>query len=237
MVFQGVNFELAAGQALALTGRNGSGKSTLLRLIAGLLYPATGTVALEGAGEDASVSEQAHYLGHLDAFKPALTVAENLAFWCRYLGPGQPTTAALAAVGLEGLAQLPAGYLSAGQRRRLSLARLRAIARPLWLLDEPTSALDSAGQEMLGALMRDHLAGGGMIVAATHGPLGIEAKELRLGEPAPSPDNPAQTGADAVGWGGGSAFVAPSDHPMTPNPSPSPQGGAASASVRGKSSA
>jgi heme exporter protein A len=232
-VFQGVNFELAGGEALALTGRNGSGKSSLLRLIAGLLYPATGTVALEGSKlegtkEDASVAEQAHYLGHLDAFKPALTVTENLSFWSRYLGPGRPTAAALAAVGLEGLAQLPAGYLSAGQRRRLSLARLLATGRPLWLLDEPTSALDSAGQEMLTTLMRDHLAGGGMIVAATHGPLGIECTELRLGQWSPSP--PAGAGRSEPG--------APSDQPITtPTPSPSPQGGGEPASVRGRSSA
>ena len=226
-MFQSVNFELAAGQALALTGRNGSGKSTLLRLIAGLLHPATGTVALEGAGEDdAGLPEQAHYLGHLDAFKPALTVTENLGFWSRYLGPGRSTDAALAAVGLDGLAQLPAGYLSAGQRRRLSLARLLAIARPLWLLDEPTSALDAAGQQMLAGLMRDHLRGGGMIVAATHGPLGIECAELQLGEPAPSP-------LAGERWGGGSEFDAQSARKTgTPTPDPSPQGGGEQAGAR-----
>jgi heme exporter protein A len=123
-----------------------------------------------------------HYLGHLDAFKPALTVAENLSFWIRYLGDADGTTApALGSVGLNALADLPAGYLSAGQRRRLSLARLTAVPRPVWLLDEPTAALDAAGQERLGALMHGHLAEGGIILAATHGPLGVEARELRLG--------------------------------------------------------
>jgi heme exporter protein A len=180
-VFSNVSFELQAGHALALTGPNGSGKSTLLRLIAGLLRPEGGEIRLEGSSRDAGIDEQAHYLGHLDAFKPALTVAENLGFWSRYLGAAAAPATALGAVGLDALGRLPAAYLSAGQRRRLSLARLIAVPRPLWLLDEPTSALDAAGQEKLAALMRDHLAGGGLIVAATHGPLGIACEELRLG--------------------------------------------------------
>jgi heme exporter protein A len=121
-------------------------------------------------------------LGHLDALKPSLTVAENLGFWIRYLGGDVAAVpGSLTAVALGGLTDLPAAYLSAGQRRRLSLARLIAVQRPIWLLDEPTSALDAAGQERLAALMREHLAGGGLIVVATHGPLGIEAKELKLG--------------------------------------------------------
>ena|SRR5690349_3996470 len=181
-IFEGVNLELSAGEALALVGPNGSGKSSLLRLIAGLLRPAAGQIELAGGGAEASLAEQAHYLGHLDALKPSLTVAENLAFWVRYLGGDVAALpAALAGVGLSGLADLPAAYLSAGQRRRLSLARLIAAPRPVWLLDEPTSALDAAGQERLADLMRQHLAGGGLMVAATHGPLGINARELRLG--------------------------------------------------------
>ena len=181
-VFTDVNLELAAGEALALTGPNGAGKSSLLRLVAGLLRPQAGRIALEGDTDESSVPERSHYLGHLDALKSSLTVSENLTFWICYLG-GAPAaaTTALAAVGLGGLADLPAAYLSAGQRRRLSLARLIAVPRPIWLLDEPASALDSAGQERLTALMREHLATDGMIVAATHGPLGIDAKELRLG--------------------------------------------------------
>jgi heme exporter protein A len=113
-------------------------------------------------------------------------VLENLEFWTRYLGgDGLAPRAALAAVGLDTLGGLPAAYLSAGQRRRLSIARLLAARRPLWLLDEPTSALDRPAQERLAALMRDHLAGGGLIVAAAHGPIGLErARELPLGEPA-----------------------------------------------------
>jgi heme exporter protein A len=181
-VFEGVNLELSSGEALALTGPNGSGKSSLLRLIAGLLRPSAGRIELAGGTPESTIAEQAHYLGHLDALKPSLTVAENLGFWVRYLGgdiaalPGS-----LTALGLGGLSGLPAAYLSAGQRRRLSLARLIAVPRPIWLLDEPTSALDAAGQERLAGLMRDHLGGGGLIVVATHGPLGIGVKELKLG--------------------------------------------------------
>ena len=184
-VFTGINFELLSGQALALIGPNGAGKSSLLRLIAGLLQPAAGRIALEGGAAERTLAEQAHYLGHLDAFKPALTVAENLDFWARYLGDAAPVTRpALASVGLDGLADLPAGYLSAGQRRRLSLARLIAVPRPVWLLDEPSAALDSAGQDVLAGLMRGHLEAGGVVLAATHGPLGIDCKELRLGHAA-----------------------------------------------------
>ena len=181
-VFHDVEFELAGGTALAVVGPNGSGKSSLLRLVAGLLQSAGGRLALEGGDAERSIGEQAHYVGHLDALKASLTVAENLAFWVAYLGGGPPAGDALAAVGLDALADLPAAYLSAGQRRRLALARLVAVPRPIWLLDEPTSALDAAAQGRLAELMRAHLGGGGMILAATHGPLGIETKELRLGE-------------------------------------------------------
>jgi heme exporter protein A len=181
-VFHDVDFELSAGGALALTGPNGAGKSSLLRLIAGLLRASSGAIVLEGGTAELTIAEQAHYQGHLDALKPSLTVAENLAFWIHYLGGTASPDPALAAVGIAGLADLPAGYLSAGQRRRLSLARLIAVPRPIWLLDEPTSALDAAAQTRLAELMREHLAGGGMIVAATHGPLGIDATELRLGK-------------------------------------------------------
>ena len=181
-VFHDVDFELSAGEAMALTGPNGAGKSSLLRLIAGLLRASAGRIGLEGGAAELTIAEQAHYQGHLDALKPALTVAENLAFWIHYLGSAGAPGAALGAVGIASLADLPAAYLSAGQRRRLSLARLVAVPRPIWLLDEPTSALDAAAQAQLTELMRQHLAGGGIIVAATHGPLGIDAKELRLGK-------------------------------------------------------
>lgn len=182
-VFSGLGFRVCAGEALVLTGPNGAGKSSLLRLIAGLLRPAAGRIALTGAEAELSVAEQTHYLGHQDALKPSLTVRENLQFWADFLGGGSGSpTSALAAVGLEELADLPAGFLSAGQRRRLSLARLLAAPRRLWLLDEPTAALDTTAQARLAELMREHLSGRGIIVAATHGPLGLDAAHrLRLG--------------------------------------------------------
>jgi heme exporter protein A len=181
-VFAGLDFEAEAGELLAVTGANGSGKTSLLRLIAGLLMPAEGAIVLASGEAELTLAEQAHYLGHRDALKPALSVMENLAFWRDFLG-GEVSDAgkSLEAVGLDHAAHLPAAYLSAGQRRRLSLARLLAVRRPLWLLDEPTAALDAAGQELFAGLMRDHLARGGLIVAATHGPLGLEARELKIG--------------------------------------------------------
>jgi heme exporter protein A len=180
-VFTDLSFAVGPGEALLVLGPNGVGKSTLLRLVAGLVRPSGGELALEGGDPELTIGEQAHYLGHQDALKPALSVIENLTFWTRFLG-GADTGPALAAVGLDGIAELPAAYLSAGQRRRLSLARLIAIKRPIWLLDEPTSALDSAAQAALAALMGNHLAGGGLILAAAHGPIGLDgARELRLG--------------------------------------------------------
>jgi heme exporter protein A len=183
-VFAGLSFTVEAGEALVVLGPNGVGKSSLLRLVAGLVVRSGGALSLAGGDPELTIGEQAHYLGHQDALKPSLTVDENLAFWARFLGGGEGTQGALAALGLDGLAQLPAGYLSAGQRRRLSIARLIAIKRPLWLLDEPTTALDTAAQARLAELMGQHLAGGGLILAAAHGPIGLEApKELRLGGP------------------------------------------------------
>jgi heme exporter protein A len=182
-VFSNVSFTVGLGDALLITGPNGAGKSSLLRLVAGLLRPSSGTLVLDGADPELTLAEQAHYLGHQDALKPALSVLENLDFWARFLG-GRATdlATALADVGLGGIAALPAAYLSAGQRRRLSIARLIAVKRPLWLLDKPTTALDVTAQAMLAGLMRAHLQVSGLIVAAVHGPIGLEkAAELKLG--------------------------------------------------------
>jgi len=183
-VFSGLSFTVAGGEALTITGRNGAGKSSLLRMLAGLVRVADGRLVLSGGEAEATIAEQAHYLGHQDALKSSLSVRENLAFWTAYLGgAAEAVPAALEAVGLAPLASLPAAYLSAGQRRRLSIARLVAVRRPIWLLDEPTSALDVQSQDRLAGLMQTHLAGGGIIVAATHGPIGLAApRELRLGQ-------------------------------------------------------
>jgi heme exporter protein A len=182
-VFSGLSFAVGGGEALVVTGRNGAGKSSLLRLIAGLVNKTAGRLELSGGDAEATLSEQAHYLGHQDALKPSLSVSENLHFWADFLdGSRAAVLPALEAVGLAPLEGLPAAYLSAGQRRRLSIARLVAVKRPIWLLDEPTSALDAQSQGRLAELMRDHLAGGGMIVAAAHGPIGLESpREMRLG--------------------------------------------------------
>src|SRR5579863_8714373 len=183
-VFAGVSFAVAASQALTISGRNGAGKSSLLRMIIGLLPVAAGRLTLDGGDPELNIAEQAHYLGHQDALKGSLSVAENLGFWAGFFGlQSADLHTPLETVGLAGLAGLPAAYLSAGQRRRLSIARLIAAPRPIWLLDEPTSTLDAAAQERLAELMQSHLAEGGLILAASHGPIGLSgAQELRLGE-------------------------------------------------------
>lgn len=183
-VFAGLSFAVASGEVLTVTGRNGAGKSSLLRTIVGLVRLAQGKLSLEGGDPELTIAEQAHYLGHQDALKSSLTVAENLRFWAGFLGTQAANIhPALTAVGLDELAGLPAGYLSAGQRRRLSIARLIAVKRPIWLLDEPTSTLDASAQDRLAGLMQTHLTEGGLILAATHGGIGLEtAREVRLGE-------------------------------------------------------
>lgn len=181
LVFEGVDFLLHAGELMELTGPNGSGKSSLLRLIAGLGEPSQGAIHLEGGHSELLIGQQCHYIAHQDAIKSALTVLENLTFWQGYLGGGN-CEQALAAFALERLSSHPAQLLSAGQKRRLSLARLALVPRLLWLLDEPTVGLDTASQARLFALIEAHLSSGGMVIAATHIPLAVPAAvKLALG--------------------------------------------------------
>ncbi len=184
-VISGLSFEAAGGSALLVTGPNGSGKTSLLRALAGFLSIEAGGFALDGGDADRTVGEQAHYLGHADGVKAGLSAGENLAFAAAMLGGDSSRAAQLAALSALGLAHVidfPARLLSAGQRRRVALARLLVAERPLWLLDEPTTALDVAAQAALAAIMQAHLEGGGILVAAVHAPLGLDgAQELRLG--------------------------------------------------------
>ncbi len=182
LIFEGVSLSLGRGEVLALTGRNGAGKSSLIAMLCGRLRPDGGVIRVEGA-DDAELTELSHLVGHRDGLKTALTARENLAFAQDLLGnPAASPESALEAVGLAHVASLPVGYLSAGQRRRVALARLLLSQRPYWFLDEPMSALDATSQTMLAGLMRNHLGAGGAILAATHGPLGLdEARELRIG--------------------------------------------------------
>ena len=185
-VVDGLSLRLEGGAALVLTGPNGSGKSTLLRSLAGYLRPASGSVRIIGAGEDREMSEVCHFVGHLDGIKTHLTAAENVAFWATYLGGpadlAARVEAALQRFALDALADIPAGYLSAGQKRRLALARLVAAERPLWLLDEPTVSLDASSIDVLIAAINGHLTTGGMAVIATHVPMALAPmQQIRLG--------------------------------------------------------
>lgn len=178
-VFAGLDFALPAGGALLLTGPNGSGKSSLLRLMAGLLRPAAGALLWDGrpvAEETEAHAARLHYLGHLDAVKPVLTVAENLQFWAALRGGATAVDRALEVFALTDLAAVPGRLLSAGQRRRLALARLIAAPAELWLLDEPSVGLDHASVGRLAAAIAAHRAGGGRVVVATH-------TALDLGDP------------------------------------------------------
>lgn len=175
-IFAGLSFALGDGEALVVTGPNGSGKSTLLRIICGLLAPQAGRVELTDGGVAVPVRAACHYLGHQNAMKPALSVRENLSFWQNFNGAAQmEIDEALEAVDLPGVEHLPFGYLSTGQKRRASIARLLVSHRPLWIVDEPTAGLDKASETRFAEIMRTHMREGGMIVAATHIPLGLES--------------------------------------------------------------
>jgi heme exporter protein A len=184
VVFRSLSFRLLPGEALLVTGPNGAGKTSLLRQLAGLLPLAAGEVRLEGGAPDAALPELCHYVGHANAGKTSLSVGENLAFWADFLdGDRAGRARALAAFGLARLADLPAGLLSAGQKRRLALSRLFAAPRPIWLLDEPQASLDAASLELLDAAIKTHLDDGGVAVVASHVPLKTKcAHKLPLGK-------------------------------------------------------
>ncbi len=188
LLFSDISFDLRAGEALILTGRNGSGKSTLLRVVAGLLRPEEGSVTWSFPDDGGSVraSEACHYLGHRNAMKAELSVEENLSFWKSFFGDftggvGLSIAEAAERVGLGGITHLPFGYLSAGQQRRMAFAKLLVAHRPVWLLDEPTAALDTRAEATFADLIREHLGREGILLAATHQPLGLQGtQELRM---------------------------------------------------------
>jgi heme exporter protein A len=181
-LFEGLELQLEAGQALALTGRNGAGKTSLLRAIAGLLEPEAGHIGFGDLDAAEARALHLHLIGHQDGLKPGRTAREEMSFWNRWLGAGEAAAAhAVEALRLQALLDLEVRRLSAGQRRRLALARLLAAPRSLWLLDEPLSPLDAEWRARFGELMGAHLAGGGLILAAVHDPLPVPALELEVG--------------------------------------------------------
>jgi len=183
-IFEGVDFSLTDGEGLVVTGPNGAGKSTLIRAMAGLLRASAGSAAIEDDdGKWPSVAAASHYLGPANAMKPALSVHENLTFWQAFAGkPELEVDEALATVGLQHTGDLPFSYLSTGQRRRISIAKLLLNWRPVWLLDEPTSGLDSSSEIHFAGLVSDHMRAGGIVVAATHLPIAVEGmKRLKFG--------------------------------------------------------
>ena len=183
-LFEGLSLRAAAGEAVALTGANGAGKTSLLRAIAGFIRPLAGSIVFEGADEAADARSTAlHFVGHQDGLKPTRTAWEELSFQVRWTGGSEASARqAVEVLGLGPLLDLEIRKLSAGQRRRVALARLVASPRTLWLLDEPLSPLDAARRKAFGGLMASHLAAGGIILAAVHDPLPIDAKVVEIGE-------------------------------------------------------
>ncbi len=183
LLFRDLSFGVAAGQVLSLEGPNGAGKTSLLRMIAGFLAPAAGTIAVGTTIEPEARGRLIGWLGHHDAAKPQLTPREVLAFFAALHRVQADIDAALEAVGVSAIADLPCQYLSAGQKKRLALARLKLCGRPVWLLDEPLAALDSAGKALAAAFIAAHAKSGGIAIAATHEALGLECGRLVLGAP------------------------------------------------------
>jgi heme exporter protein A len=185
VLFRGLSFRVEGGQVLSLEGPNGAGKTSLLRMIAGFLTPAAGTIALASAEAVVEDSEerarQIGWLGHHDAAKPQMSPREVLRFFARLYGVDGDVAAALEAIGLARVADLPCQYLSAGQKKRLALARLKLSGRPVWLLDEPLASLDAEGKKRAGEILSAHALYGGIAIAATHEPLGIASVRLILG--------------------------------------------------------
>lgn len=195
LIFRALDFALPAGGALVLIGPNGSGKSSLLRLMAGLTPPAAGVLAWGGTelGDDPAVHRsRLHFIGHSDALKPVLSAAETLAFWAKMRGVKADVSPALERFGLARVTDLPCRYLSAGQRRRLALARLIAAPAPLWLLDEPLTSLDAEATAQLLAAIAAHRQSGGRVILSTHASIGIaDAARLSLADFRPLPGEAA----------------------------------------------
>ena len=194
-IFSGLSFEVEGGESLLLLGPNGAGKTSLLRLLAGYIQPSAGAITVDGGDGETGVGEMCHFVGHLNGVKSHFTVRENLEFWAWYLdsayldpnggdvGENERIDRALSSFVLNDLDDVPAGYLSAGQKRRLCLARLMVAERPIWLLDEPTVSLDKSSQSCVANAVNDHLATGGLVIAATHVELGLNsARKLQLGQ-------------------------------------------------------